>query len=57
MARHVVTSFLWEKVVPLQRRDHLMLAFMGVTDSTRLWKGRLNEAELDRCINQLLGGT
>jgi hypothetical protein len=34
-----------------------MWEFMGVRDSTRLQKGRLNVEELDRCVNQLLGGT
>jgi hypothetical protein len=34
-----------------------MWAFTGVRDSTHLWKGHLNEAELDRRINLLLGGT
>jgi hypothetical protein len=32
-------------------------AFTGVRDSTRLRNGRLDEAELDRRINQLLGRT
>jgi hypothetical protein len=34
-----------------------MWAFIGIRDSTRLRKGRLDEAELDWRINQLLGGT
>jgi hypothetical protein len=56
-ARHVVTSFLWEQVAHLQHHDHPMWAFTCVRDSTRLRKGRLDEAEMDRRIKQLLGGT
>jgi hypothetical protein len=56
-ARHVITTFLWEQVVPLQCRIHPMWAFTGVRDTTRLQKGRLEGAELDRRVNQLLGGT
>jgi hypothetical protein len=55
MAHHVITSFPWEKVAPLQHRGCLMWAFTGVRDSTKLQKGRLNKAELDRRVNQLLG--
>jgi hypothetical protein len=34
-----------------------MWEFTGVRDSTRLRNGRLTAEELDRCVNQLLGGT
>jgi hypothetical protein len=56
-SHHVVTSFLWEQVAPLQRRSHPMWAFTGVRDSTQLRKGRLTTEELDRRANQLPGGT
>jgi hypothetical protein len=56
-AHHVFTFFLLEQVAPLQRRDHLMWAFTGVRDSTRLRKGRLSIAELDQRVNQLLRET
>jgi hypothetical protein len=54
---HVVTTLLWDQVVPLQHRSHPMWKFTGARETTRLRKGRLEEAELDRCINQLLGGS
>jgi hypothetical protein len=57
MARHVITSFLWEQVAPLQRHDHPMWVFTGVKDSVQLQKGRLDEAELGWRVNQLLGET
>jgi hypothetical protein len=57
MTRYVFTSFLWEQVAPLHRRGRPMWAFTGVRDSTHLRKGHLNESELDRRVNQLLGGT
>jgi hypothetical protein len=44
-------------VAPLQRRSHPMWEFTGVRDSTRLRNGCLTVEELDRCVNQLLGGT
>jgi hypothetical protein len=34
-----------------------MWKFTGARETTRLRKGRSEEAELDRCINQLLGGS
>jgi hypothetical protein len=55
--RHVVTSFLWEQVAPLQRCSHPMWAFTGVRDSTRLRKVRLTAEELDRRANQFPEGT
>jgi hypothetical protein len=34
-----------------------MWVFTGVRDTSELRKGRLDEAELDRRVNQLLDGT